>query len=205
MKVIELQYFPPAIYFAQLMTGSMVIEQFEFYEKQSYRNRCRIFSANGVDELSVPVLNGKSKQLIRDVKIDYHQKWVNRHWRAIQSSYGKAPFFEYYAPEFKQALEEQPNYLFELNLSILSICLEFLQMGAILSLTKEYQSLDKCREEDFRSKIHPKKDDPAALGYVAQPYPQVFGNKFVKDLSILDVLFCEGPNAYQIIKSGIIN
>lgn len=183
----------------------MVIEQFEFYEKQSYRNRCRILSANGLDELSVPILNGNSKQLIRDVKIDYHQKWVNRHWRAIQSSYGKAPFFEYYALEFKQALEKKPDYLFDLNLSILSVCLDFLQMGATLSLTKEYQSLAKCPEEDIRSKIHPKKDHTLALGYVAQPYPQVFGNKFVKDLSILDVLFCEGPNAYQIIKSGIIN
>ena len=205
MKVIELQYFPPAIYFAQLMTGSMVIEQYEFYEKQSYRNRCRILSANGVDELSVPILNGNSKQLIRDVKIDYHQKWVNRHWRAIQSSYGKAPFFEYYALEFRQELEKKPIYLFDLNLSILSVCLDFLQMGATLSLTKEYQSLAKCPEEDIRSQIHPKKDHTIALSYAAQPYPQVFGNKFVKDLSILDVLFCEGPNAYQIIKSGIIN
>ena len=142
---------------------------------------------------------------MRDVKIDYHQKWVNRHWRAIQSSYGKAPFFEFYSEEIKRTLYSNTTFLIDLNWSILTLCLDLLQFDPHLSLTEAYDPLLNCRENDLRSAIHPKKPYQATLAYAPQPYPQVFGNKFVKDLSVLDVLFCEGPNAYAVIKSGIID
>ena len=179
------------------------LEQHEYFIKQTYRNRCRILTTNGVDVLSVPILEGNSKTLIRDIRIDYSQKWVNRHWRAIQSAYGKAPFFEYYADDFQQILQEKPIFLFELNLSILTVCLKYLQIEKPLSFTTVYENGSINPLEDVRSVIHPKKNYQPWIQYTPVAYVHVFGNNFVKDLSILDILFCEGPNAYQIIKSGI--
>ena len=202
--IVELQYFPNAAYFSLFMKQEVVhLEQCEYFIKQTYRNRCSILTANGIDVLSVPVLEGNSKTLIRDLRIDYSQKWVNRHWRAIQSAYGKAPFFEYYADEFKLILQQKPIFLFELNLSILTVCLKYLQIDKPLSFTTVYENGSINPIEDIRSVIHPKKSYEPRIQYTPVAYAQVFGNNFAQDLSILDILFCEGPNAYQIIKSGI--
>ena len=202
--VVELQYFPSITYFSLFIQyENILLEQHENFTKQTYRNRCEILSVNGVDVLTVPVIGGNSKTPIRDVRIDYTQKWVNRHWRAIQSAYGKAPFFEYYAEEFKQVLYQKQTFLFDMNLSLLTVCLRFLQMSAELKFTSDYESFSQNTADDLRSVIHPKKDYPNHIHYLPVQYTQVFGNKFVKNLSILDLLFCEGPGAYQIIKSGI--
>lgn len=180
------------------------MECYENYSKQSYRNRCEILTANGIDVLTVPVLGGNSKTLVRDVRIDYTQKWVNRHWRAIQSAYGKAPFFEFYAEQFRQILHGQPEFLFDLNWSILTVCLKFLQLDNDLKFTSGYTKQLQNPADDFRSAIHPKKKNSGSLHHKPVSYTQVFGNKFVKNLSILDLLFCEGPGANQILKSSII-
>ena len=202
--VIELQYFPNAAYFSLFLEPEdLQLEQHEYFVKQTYRNRCKILTANGIDILSVPVLEGNSKTLIRDIRIDYSQKWVNRHWRAIQSAYGKAPFFEFYADEFRTILERKPKFLFELNLLVLTVCLKYIQNDEDLSYTLSYEKKLNNPLDDFRSVIHPKKSYESHIHYTPIAYSQVFGSKFVKDLSILDILFCEGPGAYQIIKSGI--
>ena len=96
MKIIDLQYLPQPGYIALLLTEpELEIDKYEHYVKQSFRNRCRIMTANGIDELSIPVLGGRKKIITKDIRIDHSQKWLNRNWRAIQSAYGKAPFFEY--------------------------------------------------------------------------------------------------------------
>ena len=205
MLTIELQYFPCIRYFSIFLSqdGPVALEQHEYFVKQTYRNRCKILTANGVDVLSVPVLAGNSKTLIRDIRIDYNQKWINRHWRAIQSAYGKAPFFEYYADGFRDILLSKQTFLFDLNLSLLTLCLENLQIEKTLMFTDEYIKYFDNPADELRSVIHPKKNTFTRINYVPVAYSQVFGSKFVNDLSILDLLFCEGPSAYQIIKSGI--
>ena len=127
------------------------------------------------DQLSVPVKGGNSKQSIKDVEIDYTQKWMNRHWRAIQSAYGKAPFYEYYSQEIKAIIYKQHRFLFDLNLELLTLCLKFLQIDANFELTLSYLHSPKSNLDDFRSLIHPKKDYFPTYNYNPVPYFQLFG------------------------------
>jgi len=205
MKIIELQYLPQPIYFALLLKEpDLEIDGYEHYVKQSYRNRCRILTANGVDELSIPVLGAGKKRISKDIRIDHSQKWLNRNWRAIQSAYGKAPFFEYYAEDMLAVYNKKHKYLFDLTQELLTQCLDFLKLDITLKFTSAYHDLKNEPLNDFRSKMSPK-SNPKILNTLDQfPYQQVFGNNFVNNLSVIDLIFCEGPQAGEIIKSGIV-
>ncbi len=205
MKIIDLQYLPQANYFALLLTEpELELDGYEYYVKQTYRNRCRILTANGIDELSIPVQGGSKKILTRDIKIDYSQKWLNRNWRALQSAYGKAPFFEYYAEDLLAVYEKKHVYLFDLTHELLTQCLDFLQFDISLKFTTAYHDLKKTPKNDFRSKISPKSNPEFLNTYNQFTYQQVFGNNFVNNLSVIDLIFCEGPQAGGIIKTGIV-
>jgi len=107
--LIELQYLAPVQYYAKLCSGHpMLIEQHEHYIKRSYRNRAHILGANGVMRLTIPLKKGKNEgQPIREVQIEYVQKWQQQHWQSIQSAYGKAPFFEHYSDELRPFFEKK--------------------------------------------------------------------------------------------------
>lgn len=201
--LIELHYLPCLEYFSKLLqTESLVLEAQENFQKQSYRNRCKILSANKIDVLTVPILNSNSKQLIRDVEIDYSQPWQKNHWRAIKSAYGKAPYYEYVYDYFEKIYQKKPKYLWELNLEALTVCLKLLKIEKEVLFTTEYNNKEGIHVNDTidkRSFIHPKK-----LGEMAEvSYTQVFGKEFVTNLSIIDLIFNEGPNGKVILKSGI--
>lgn len=205
MQIIELQYLPQPVYFALLISNQQLyIDKYEHFVKQTYRNRCRILTANGIDELTIPVLNASSKVPVKDIKIDNSQKWVNRHWRAIQSAYGKAPFFEFYGPELKNTFYKNHKYLFDLSMELLTQCLDFLKLKKDIKFTDKYYSLMDSPQNDLRSNISPKKNRILPFTYKQMTYQHVFGNKFVENLSIIDLIFCEGPRAGDILKSGII-
>ena len=198
--IIELQYLPPIAYFKSLGTYSnVIIESNEHFVKQTYRNRCYLAGANKIQMLSVPVIGGNSKILIRDIKIDYNQNWLNNHRRSLSSAYGKAPFYEYYAPYFDQVYDKKHKYLFDLNWEMLTLCLHLLQINVELSWSKKYQKLTEKSITDLRSASHPKIRVPDTFEFLPQAYQQVFGRDFVANLSIIDLLFCEGPNASMII------
>ncbi len=200
--IIDLQYLPSLEYFACILQQEVItIEAHEYYEKQSYRNRCIIQTTNKIDSLSIPVQNGNKKVLIRDLRIEYHQDWQRRHWGAIHSAYGKSPFFEFYAEYFKNILDKKTDFLFDLNFELLSICLKLLRLEKKFIFTEKYE---KEVEFDFRGKIHPKRD--FSLNGIYQPavYRQNFGSEFVPNLSILDLLFCQGNQASKILQSSMI-
>ncbi|MDO1450299.1 WbqC family protein [Rhodocytophaga aerolata] len=203
--VVELQYLPCLEYFACLLKYDTVyIEAHEHYQKQSYRNRCHILTATKVAILSVPIVKGNSKQLIRDVQIDYTQKWLTDHWRTIYSAYGKAPFFEHYADFFERVYVKKYKYLFDLNLDLLTNCLSLLKVNKKINFTDSYKSTEEIAVKDFRSAIHPKSGDKNSNLYTPVRYRQNFGNNFVSNLSIIDVLFCEGPRSLEIIRQSVI-
>jgi hypothetical protein len=137
------------------------------------------------------------------VKIDYTQKWLNNHWRAIQSAYGKAAFFEYYADEFHDILFRKPAHLYDLNLSLLTLCLDLLKINVKVSETHHYEKQPVGDVIDLRSTIHPKKSDNFREHENAGSYVQVFGNKFVPNLSVIDLIFCAGPDAGSFLKQRI--
>jgi hypothetical protein len=199
---IDLQYLPSIEYFCALLKyDKIIIEAHEHFEKQSYRNRCRIQTTNKIDTLTVPVKNGNAKVLIRDLRIDYHQDWTRRHWGAIHSAYGKSPFFEFYSDYFKNLIEKKTDYLFDFNLELLTICLKLLRLEKNIIFTENYE---KDVENDFRGKIHPKMNFIENQVYNPIIYRQNFGNEFEPNLSIIDLLFCQGNQALKILQESVI-
>lgn len=198
--ILDLHYLPSIEYFCCIgMYDHIILEAHEHFQKQTYRNRCKISSANKVDTLSIPVKHGSKKVPITEVEIDYNQKWNSNHWRAIQSAYGKAPFFEYFADYFEKVFQKKENFLFEHNYQLLTICLSLLGLNKKISLSERYEKAINCNIEDFRSYIHPKVDYNYRQIFMPKVYFQTFGKDFVPNLSIIDLLMCEGPNSSHIV------
>lgn len=198
--LIEAQYLAPLTYFALLHNSDqIIIERHEHYVKQSYRNRCYINGANGKEMLVVPT-SKHNHTPITEVKIDYNQKWLNRHWRAVQSAYGKAPFFEFYAQDLEQILFKNYRFLYDLNLAFLSMCLNWLRWDLPLRESEKYEKEILPPKIDRRNVISPKNELEKPKYYKPVIYPQVFGSTFVPYLSLLDLMFCKGPDANLILQ-----
>jgi hypothetical protein len=201
--LIDLQYLPCTRFFSTLLQfDEIVLESHEHYVKQSYRNRCYILGANKVEMLIVPVLDGNKKILVKDIQIDYQQKWPEIHWRTIKAAYGKSPFFEFFGDEFQQALQKKPQFLWDLNYELLTICLKFLQVNKTIRLTENYEKELKSSVFDARALINPKKNHETDMLYQSIAYQQNFGNEFVPNLSIIDLLFCRGNQSLGILKKS---
>jgi len=208
--VIEWQYLPPVQYFSKwVLYDTIILENQENYRKGSYRNRTYIAGANGPLRLSIPLRKGKNQQRsIRDVEIAYDQPWPQQHWGSIQSAYGSAPFFPFYADELAPLFQERPARLIEWNHQFLTILLELLGLSAELPTTRAWARRVPPDTDDLRDIVHPGKhpsvSDPH---FIPKPYMQVFAEKhgFLPNLSILDLLFCAGPESYSILEASIPN
>ena len=132
-------------------------------------------------------------------------KWVNAHWRTIQSAYGKAPFFDFYANYFRETIYSNSPKLIDYNQQILTICLKLLKLSPKLSYSDNYIENAPEGYMDCRSVIHPKKNKGNLADFQPKSYTQIFGKGFVPDLSIIDLLFCEGPNALEVIRASSQN
>jgi hypothetical protein len=201
--LIELHYLPSTPYFAALSSvQTIIIEKHEHFEKQSYRNRCHILTAQGVERLIVPLTSKHGKVLITDIRIDYTQKWLNNHWRTIESAYRSSPFFEYYADDLHTILFRQHTFLYDLNLEFLTICLKWLKTNVTLQESMSYEKIPADEVTDMRNVIHAKKQERYAPYFQPVAYPQVFGNTFADSLSVIDLVFCEGPNSRKMVVSS---
>lgn len=204
--LIELHYLPTTSYFSVISRAKvLVIETHEHFTKQTFRNRTQILTSQGVERLVAPVQHEPGKQgkvLISDIRIDYSQKWLNNHWRGIESAYRNAPFFEHYAEELKQILFRKHTFLYDANLEFLTICLKWLRLDIQIQESMTYEKTPTEGTFDFRNVIHPKKPELTEPLVNPIPYAQVFGNKFVQNMSIIDLVFCEGPNARSVITSS---
>jgi hypothetical protein len=173
----------------------------DFYQRQSFLNRSRILLANKVETLSVPIQGRRPRIPMSQVKIDYGQKWQSIHLRGIQSAYGKAPFFEYFFPYIQPIVERQQESLWELNLQLLTICLKLLRRPVKLTFLENEEF--KGEIVDLRGKIEPRSTFEGRNYYQPMPYSQLFGVDFEPNLSILDLLFCVGPEAEKILKQSL--
>jgi hypothetical protein len=203
--LVELQYLPSLEYFCALQQFDTIeLEGCEHYVKQSYRNRCYINTAQGVEMLIVPLTAKHGKTLIKDVRIDHSKKWQNNHWRTIESAYRKAPYFEYYFDDLRTILYRNHDFLFDLNLELLSFCLKSIRFDTTLSASVSYEKVPPPHIFDLRSLINPKKPASERNLYKPVSYYQVFGSGFVENLSLIDLLFCEGPRAASLILASRI-
>ncbi len=211
-------YFPPVEYFAKIAEGFTLstdevkpsviwIEACEHYKKQTYRNRFRYYAADGVQSLSFPVVHGESAQKLRitDVEVDWSTPWLIRTERAISAAYESSAYFDHYRDELFGLLEERPRTLFELNLGILRFFLDKTGIRADIRFTEEFTPAGSCiYGEDLREAIHPKHPNTILKDLALEkPYFQVFARKygFVPNLSIMDLVFNEGPDAILYLKN----
>jgi hypothetical protein len=202
--LLSTAYFAPVRYFSKLAGyPEIYIEQHEHFIKQTYRNRAVIMGANGPISLIVPVQKGRGLKIkIKDLRIACDEEWQRNHWRTIFSAYNSSPFFEYYADDLKLFFRKKANFLLDFNLQITETILEILEIPFSINLTEAFEQIpENCLifREEINPKAHRNADDPS---FVAQPYTQVFHEKFgfVPDLSILDLLFNEGPSAHEVLK-----
>jgi hypothetical protein len=201
--LVETQYLPSIAFFAGLYGArTILVERYENYVKQSYRNRCQLVDASGRRDLTVPVVHTSGKALITEVRIDYSQKWVNNHWRSIQSAYGKAPYFEYYADDLHDILYSKTPLLYDLNMRLLSMCLKALRFDTIVSETTLYTKTDGNSVLDLRNAIDVKNPASTNKIFTPVPYAQVFGSSFVENTSIIDLIFCVGPEAARTVRNS---
>ncbi len=201
--LIEAHYLPCIAYFSSLVScNRIVVEKYEHYEKQSFRNRTYILGPHQVETLIVPVTGKHGKALTREVRIDYSQKWLNNHWRTIRTAYGNAPFFEYYAPDLHAILFKKHTFLYDLNLEIMTLCLKWLEIEAAVTETVAYEREVENGVLDLRGAINPKKEEGCNRLYKSIEYQQVFGSKFVPNLSAVDLIFNQGPGARGIVKAS---
>lgn len=188
--VLTTAYFPPIEFFATLARNSVVyMEACESYQKQSYRNRCRILSAGGVLDLNFPVVHGESR-LITEIRVDYSTPWVTKTKKAISTAYDNSPFFEYYRDQLFAILDSKPETLWELNMRLIEFFMKKIGLGTEILSTSELSTpaLD----------IHPKRESSFRCPEYQQVFAQKFG--FVNNLSIMDLLFNEGPGSICYLK-----
>lgn len=189
----------------ELSPSVVYIEACENFQKQSYRNRCRFYAADGVQTLSFPIVHedGTHKIPITEIRIDYKKPWVLQHERAIISAYGMSAYFDYYKDELFAILEAGYEKLFDLNMALLRFFIEKTGIKVDLRLTEDYHK--ESRYEDLREVIHPKRPNTILKDLsLEKPYFQVFSGKygFQSDLSIMDLLFNEGPDSILYLKNA---
>ncbi len=193
LPVFPLAYFGSVRYFQDLAKFEQVLfENADHLPKETFRNRMVILGSQGPQVLTMPLEKPSgSKTATKDVLISYQQNWPLIHWRALKTAYASAPYFEHYAPDIEQLLFKKHRFLTDFDLEITQFILDVYQLPLNFSFTEEYEV---SYPEDFRS------NDYESLE-MKGGYQQVLFNQkhFNSQISILDLLFCEGPIGRRLI------
>jgi len=217
MILLPLCYLGPVqMYCRYYESRKVVIELNDTYQKQSYRNRCEIYGANGRMSLSIPVKHENGKRLkLKDIQIDYATDWRRMHWKGIESAYNSSPYFEYYRDIFEPYYQKQYEFLHDLNINLHSEVLKILKRSHQPEFTEEFYPIEVSGNAgtlanenaedilDLRFLIHPKKDFNEDQGFRSIEYTQVFSgvHGFFPNLSVLDLIFNMGPEAGQVLNA----
>lgn len=201
----SVEFFPPLSSFViAIQSSEWVIEANENYQKSGLRNKYQIASSQGRLLLSAPLEHGKNNgKPIKEVRLSYHQNWHVQHFRSLKTNYGNSPFFPHYEESFFDFFQQKYEFLFDLCIESIELLNKLLKITLKLDITQDFQKEYPENFIDQRTQF--KEKQPIKISYV--PYPQVFEDRlgFIENLSVLDILFCLGPDAKNIlVKSKIL-
>lgn len=204
MKLVtDLQYFPSIIlYKISNNVSNIIFEQYESYQKMSFRNRCEIAGSQGRIHLSIPLEKGRDqKALMKEVRIANAYSWQDRHWKTILACYSRSPWFEFYRDELEQLYRKRFDFLLDWNLACFEWTCRALALSVRVAFTEAWRP--HYEEEnwlDIRGQLLPKNiregSAPPPVIY-RQVFEEITG--FIPHLSILDLLFCEGQRARSLL------
>ncbi len=194
--------FPNLYWWSVVMeAGKVIFDAAEHFEKMTYRNKYYIAGANGVIQLSIPLAGGRNQRsAMKDMSIADIEQWQTQHWRGIEASYRRTPYYEHYAPELELLFKKEYTKLADFNQD----SIDFLKKQLGLRYEEEIAGQYKAKYEeatiDMRKGFKPgiEQKDSGSLYY--QPFEERGG--FKPNLSMLDLLMCEGPNAVNVIKAN---
>ncbi|WP_313376179.1 WbqC family protein [Chishuiella sp.] len=190
-------YFGPIDYYAEMLKSeNLSIEVFENFQKQTYRNRMNILGANGKLMLNIPILHNGTR-LFKDLQPSYEYDWQKEHFKSIKSAYRSSPYFEYYEDDIAPFYEKKEKYLLDFNLKTIDFINQKLKLDLAIDKTKNFEKINI--ENDFRNQFSAKKEPQYKLPEYAQVFDEKFG--FIEGLSILDLLFSEGPSTAIYLKN----
>jgi len=200
MTLLYPTYFPNiASYMVMMHSNELVFEVQDSYQKQTYRNRCYIYGANGKLGLNIPIhYSQKNRQNTDQIKIDNSSNWQSIHWKSIESAYKTSPFFEFYEDEFLTLFNTSKKFLTAFNFECIEVINRCLNLEFAYSKSNQFSK--STSDLDYRFLVNARKETPIKN----TPYIQVFQDKhgFITNLSVLDLLFNEGPNAVTYLKQN---
>jgi hypothetical protein len=202
--LLSTAYFPPIQFFSKLKQNSTILlEKHETYPKQTYRNRCEIYSANGRMALTIPIVKPKGNRTpIDEVLIDHSDHWATKHWRAIESAYRRSAYFELLEYEFASFYQKEWPSLWDFNQDTIAKTLEIIGLDVKITETDSFVKDYPKDVLDYRYSISPKINfTKSELDFIPKPYFQVFAEKFgfIPNLSILDLIFNYGPEGREFL------
>ncbi len=202
LTILPSTYLGPIQYYSKLKHYSeCIIEHQEHFPKQTYRNRCEVYSPNGSLTLSVPLIKRSQREITKDIKISYEDPWQKLHWRSLESCYRRSPFFEYFEDDFLPFYADKKfDFLIDLNEELQQMILKLLKLKPACSFSTEYLKTYE-NADDFRTLISPKEELSSDAAFMPVPYMQVFETRhgFLPNLSIIDLLFNEGSKAIELL------
>ena len=199
--LIHPHYLPNISHFFLLVNSKKIVFEInDNFLKQTYRNRTYIYGANGKLLLSVPVIHSqKNRKIFKDVKISYDQDWLSQHWKSLEISYRSSPFFEFFEDKLICLYNKKEKYLVDFNLKSINILFEMLQIDLEYDFTNSYEE-NYSSISDYRINSENFNSNEIKI----DRYTQVFQSKhgFINNLSVLDLIFNEGPNAINFLKTS---
>lgn len=197
--LLSTAYLPNLEYLTQVIKhNTIVLEKYEHFVKQTYRNRCEVLTSNGRMTLSIPLIKQADKEIISDKRISYAEKWQQQHWRTITSAYKNSPYFEFFEDELKPFYETKHEFLFDFNTQLLQTVLHILRIKKQIQFTTQFEKTPN----DVRD-MRMLSDGIQKDGLTQSSYYQVFSDKyeFTSNLSCLDAVFNLGLKTIDFCQS----